>query len=47
MLINQLLMAFGHRHLKLHRDQKLLNADVTWAYPVDLMFVEPIQKHVL
>jgi len=32
--------------LKLDRDQKLLNADVISAYPVDLKSVVPIQKHV-
>jgi hypothetical protein len=31
---------------KLDRDRKLLNADVTSAYPADLKSVEPIQKHV-
>jgi len=32
--------------LKLDRDRKFLNADVTSAYPVDLKFVEPVKKHV-
>ena len=32
--------------LKVDRDRKLLNADVTWAYPVELKSVEPIHKHV-
>ena len=31
---------------KLDKDWKLLNADVTSVYPVDLKCVEPIQKHV-
>ena len=34
------------RELKLNRDWKLLNADVTSAYPVDMKSVEPVQKHV-
>ena len=29
-----------------HRDRKLLNADVTWEYPFDLKSVELIQKHI-
>ena len=36
----------GTAILKLDRDRKLLNADVTSAYPVDLKSVEPTQKHV-
>jgi len=36
----------GAAILKLDRDQKLLNADVTARHPVDLKSVEPIQKHV-
>ena len=32
--------------MKLDGDWKLLNADVTSVYPVDLKSVEPIQKHV-
>jgi len=36
----------GAAILKLDRDRKLLNADVTWAYPVYLKSVEPVQKHV-
>ena len=36
----------GATILKLERDRKLLNADVTWAYPVDLKSVEPMQKNV-
>jgi len=32
--------------LKLDRDRKPLNADITSAYPVDLKSVEPVQKHV-
>ena len=32
--------------LKLDKNRKLLNADVTSAYPVELKSVEPIQKHV-
>jgi len=32
--------------MKLDSDQKLLNVDVTSAYPVDLKSVEPVQKHV-
>ena len=36
----------GAAILKQDRDRKLLNADVTWVYPVDLKSVEPVQKHV-
>ena len=36
----------GAAILKLDRDRKLLNADVTSAYPVDLKSVEPVQEHV-
>ena len=36
----------GAAILKLDSDRKLLNADITWAYPVDLKSVEPVQKHV-
>ena len=32
--------------MKLDRDRKLLNTDVTWAYAIDLKSVEPVQKHV-
>jgi len=32
--------------MKLDRDRKLLNADVTSMHPVDMKSVEPIQKHV-
>ena len=32
--------------MKLGRDRKLLNADVTSTHPVDLKSVEPVQKHV-
>ena len=46
MLINRLLIGCGCHHFKLDRDRKLLNADVTSAYPVDLKSVEPVQKHV-
>ena len=33
----------GAAILKLDSDRKLLNADVTSAYPVDLKSVEPVQ----
>ena len=33
--------------LKLDKDRKLLNADVSWVYPVDLKSVEPVQKHIV
>ena len=36
----------GGAILKLDRDRKLLNADITSVYPVDLKSVEPVQKHV-
>jgi len=36
----------GATILKLDGDRKLLNTDVTSAYPVDLKSVEPLQKHV-
>ena len=36
----------GIGNLKLDRDWKLLNVDVTSAYPVDLKSVEPVQKYV-
>ena len=36
----------GATILKLDRDRKLLNADVTCVYSVDLNSVEPLQKHV-
>ena len=36
----------GTAILKLDSDRKLLNPDVTSAYPVDLKSIEPIQKHV-
>jgi len=36
----------GAAILKLDRDLKLLNADVTSAYPVDLKSVEPLQTLV-
>jgi len=36
----------GAAILKLGRYWKVLNADATSAYPVDLKSVEPIQKHV-
>jgi len=38
----------GAAILNLDRDWKLLNADITWAYPypVDLKSAESIQKHV-
>ena len=36
----------GTTIFKLDRDRKLLNADITSAYPVDLKSVEPVQKHV-
>ena len=36
----------GAAILKLDRDRKLLNADVTSAYPVDLKSEEFVQKHV-
>jgi len=36
----------GAAILKLDRYRKLLNADATSVYPVDLKSVEPIQKHV-
>ena len=36
----------GAAILKLDRDRKFMNADITWAYPVDLNYVEPVQKHV-
>jgi len=36
----------GAAILKLDRYRKLLNADVTSAYPVDLKSVELVQKHV-
>jgi len=32
--------------LKLDRDRKLLIADVTTAFPVDMKSVGPVQKHV-
>ena len=32
--------------LKLDRDRKLLNADVTSTHPVDMKSVQPVQKHV-
>ena len=32
--------------LKLDRDRKLVNADITWTHPVDLKSVEPVKKHV-
>ena len=32
--------------LKLDSDRKLLNDDVTSAYPVDLKSVEPVLKYV-
>jgi len=32
--------------LKLDRDRNLLNADITWTYPVDPKSVEPVQKHL-
>ena len=32
--------------LKLDRDQKLLNADVTSTLPIDLKSVEPVQNQV-
>jgi len=44
-LINRLLMACGRPDFEA-RVWKLLNADVTSAYLVDLKSVEPIQKHV-
>ena len=36
----------GAAILKLERDWKLMNADVTSTYPVDLKSVGPIQEHV-
>ena len=39
-------MAVGTAILKLDRDQKLLNADITSTYPVVLKSVEPVQKHL-
>jgi len=36
----------GAAILKLDRDWKLLNADVTWTQQFDLKSVEPVQKHV-
>jgi len=36
----------GATILKLDRYRKLLNADVTLSYPVNLKSVEPVQKHV-
>jgi len=36
----------GAAILKLDRDRKLLNADVTSTYPVDLKSVQPMQKGV-
>jgi len=39
-------MACGATILKLDRDQKLLNANVTWTQQFDLKSVEPVQKHV-
>jgi len=39
-------MALGASILKLDRDRKLLNADVTSTHLVDLKSVEPIQKQV-
>ena len=32
--------------LKLDRDRKLLNADVTWTHQFDPKSVEPVQKYV-
>jgi len=36
----------GAAILKLEIYRKFLNTDVTSAYPVDLNYVEPIQKYV-
>jgi len=36
----------GAAILKLDKDRKLLNADVTSTHPVNLKSVEPVQKHV-
>ena len=36
----------GAAILKLDRDRKLLNADITSAYPVDLKSVDPVQNRV-
>jgi len=36
----------GAAILKLDRDRKLLNPDVTSTYPVDIKSVEPVQNHV-
>jgi len=36
----------GAAILKLDSDRKLLNADTTSAYPVDLKSVKPVEKHV-